>query len=198
MDAEPRRDEAQLVVGAGRHWEWVLAFGIVTIVAGILALVWPGRTIVAMALLFGIQLIAAGIYRFVAALATDEASGGIRVLFAMLGVLSFIVGLYAVRHVQVTVAALALVLGIFWVVNGAIEAFTALAYRDVPRRGWTLAMGALSVVAGVVVLAYPGISLVTLAVVLGIWLVAFGAMELFAAFAMRSVGRAASRLAAAM
>jgi uncharacterized membrane protein HdeD (DUF308 family) len=198
MDAEPRRDAAQLVVGAGRHWEWVLAFGIVTVVAGVLALVWPGRTIVAMALVFGIQLIAAGIYRFVAALATDEASGGTRVLFAMLGVLSFIVGLYAVRHVQVTVAALALVLGIFWVVNGAIEAFAALAYRDVPRRGWTLAMGALSVVAGVVVLAYPGISLVTLTVVLGVWLVALGGMELFAAFAMRSVGRAGSRLAAAM
>jgi uncharacterized membrane protein HdeD (DUF308 family) len=198
MEAQPRTDTTQRVVGAGRQWEWVLAFGIVTIAAGILALVWPGRTIVAVAVLFGIQLIAAGVFRFAAALATDEASGGTRVLFALLGVLSFIVGLYAVRNVQVTVAALALVLGIFWVVNGAIEVFAALAYRDVPRRGWAVAMGALSVVAGVVVLAYPGISLVTLAVVLGFWLVALGVMELFAAFAMRSVGRATSRLAPAL
>jgi uncharacterized membrane protein HdeD (DUF308 family) len=35
-------------------------------------------------------------------------------------------------------------------------------------------MGALSVVAGVVVLVYPGISLITLAVVLGVWLLCSG------------------------
>jgi uncharacterized membrane protein HdeD (DUF308 family) len=198
MVAESQPGTAHLMGGAGRHWEWVLAFGIVNVAIGVLALAWPGRTVVVLAVLFGIELIVAGVYRFVAALASDDESGGTRVLLAVLGVLSFIVGLYAVRHVAVTVTLLALILGIFWVVNGAMELFTALAYRGTPSRGWTIAMGVLSMVAGVVVLAYPGMSLATLAVFLGLWLLILGGMAIVVAFQMRSVGRAANRLAAAM
>jgi uncharacterized membrane protein HdeD (DUF308 family) len=197
MDRELRGDAADLLAMVGRHWGWVLTFGIVTLVAGLLALAWPGRTIVVIAVLFGIQLVVAGIFRFVAALAVDEASGATRVLLALLGVLSFIIGLYALRHILLTIAALALLLGIFWIVNGAVETFTALSHRGMQGRGWTVFMGLLSVLAGVVVLAYPGISLATLAIVLGIWLLVLGAMEIVLAFQLRSIGRAAARIAPA-
>jgi uncharacterized membrane protein HdeD (DUF308 family) len=197
MDQGLRRDTADVLAGVGRHWGWVLAFGIVTLLAGLLALAWPGRTVVVIAVLFGIQLVVAGVFRFVAAFASDDESGGTRVLLALLGVLSFIVGLYALRHVLVTIVALALLLGIFWIVNGAVETFTALSHRGMQGRGWTIFMGLLSVVAGVVVLAYPGISLATLAIVLGFWLLVFGVMEIVMAFRLRSVGQAATRPAPA-
>ena len=197
METRRRADAADVLASVGRHWGWVLAFGIVTLLAGLLALAWPGRTIVVIAVLFGIQLVVAGIFRFVAALATDDATGGTRVLLALLGVLSFIVGLYALRHILVTVATLALLLGIFWIVNGAVEAFSALSHQGMPGRGWTVFTGLLSIVAGMVVLVYPGISLATLAVVLGFWLLVFGVMEIVLAFRLRSVGHAAARIAPA-
>jgi uncharacterized membrane protein HdeD (DUF308 family) len=197
MAQELRGDAADVLAGIGRHWGWVLFFGIVTVLAGLFALVWPGRTLQVIAVLFGIQLVVAGIFRFVTALAVDEASGGTRVLLALLGVLSFIVGLYALRNVLVTIAALALLLGIFWIVNGAVETFTALSDRGMQGRGWAIFMGLLSIVAGVVVLVYPGISLATLAVVLGFWLIVLGVMEIVAAFRIRSVGQAAGRVATA-
>ena len=197
MDRQVRGDAADILAGVGRHWGWVLAFGIVTLLAGLLVLAWPGRTVVAVAVLFGIQLVVAGIFRFVAAFAADEESGTTRVLLALLGVLSFIVGLWALRHILVTIAALALLLGIFWIVNGAVEVFAALSHRAMRSRGWTIFMGLLSVLAGVVVLVYPGISLLTLAVVLGVWLLVFGVMEVYLAFQLRSVGRAASDVATA-
>jgi uncharacterized membrane protein HdeD (DUF308 family) len=197
MDRELRTDAADVLAGIGRHWGWVLTFGIITLLAGLLTVVWPDRTIVVIAVLFGIQLIVAGIFRFVAALAADEESGGTRVLLALLGVLSLIVGLYAVRHLQVTVAALALLLGIFWIVNGVVETFAALSHRGMPSRGWTIFMGLLSIVAGIVVLVYPGISLLTLALVLGFWLLLYGIMEIVAAFRLRQVGQAATRVATA-
>jgi len=197
MDSQPRGDAADMLADVGRHWGWVLAFGIVTLLAGLLTLAWPGRTIVVVAVLFGIQLVVAGIFRFVAALASDDESGATRVLLALLGVLSFIVGLYALRHILITIAALALLLGIFWIVNGAVEAFTALSHRGMQGRGWTIFMGLLSVVAGVVVLVYPGISLATLAIVLGFWLLVYGIMEIVLAFRLRSVGQAATRVAPA-
>ena len=197
MDSQPRGDAADMLADVGRHWGWVLAFGIITLLAGLLTLAWPGRTIVVVAVLFGIQLVVAGIFRFVAALASDDESGATRVLLALLGVLSFIIGLYALRHILITIAALALLLGIFWIVNGAVEAFTALSHRGMQGRGWTIFMGLLSVVAGVVVLVYPAISLATLAIVLGFWLLVYGIMEIVLAFRLRSVGHAATRVASA-
>ena len=197
MAQELRGDPADVLAGIGRHWGWVLFFGIVTVLVGLFAIVWPDRTLQVIAVLFGIQLVVAGIFRFVTALAVDEASGGTRVLLALLGVLSFIVGLYALRNVLVTIAALALLLGIFWIVNGVVETFTALSDRGMQGRGWAIFMGLLSIVAGVVVLVYPGISLATLAIVLGFWLIVFGVMEIVAAFRLRSVGQAAGRVATA-
>jgi uncharacterized membrane protein HdeD (DUF308 family) len=82
-------------------------------------------------------------------------------------------------------------------VNGLIEIFTALSARDRSGRGWAMAGGLLAVLAGIVVLVYPGISLVSLAVVLGIWLIVYGAMGIMAALQLRTVGHAAGRLAAA-
>ena len=191
MAVHMRDDPADVVAQVGRAWGWVLAFGIITVAIGVAALVWPGRTLVVVAVLFGIQLIVMGIFRFVGAFASDDLTGGTRVLLAVLGVLSLIIGLYAVRHVLVTLLALALLLGIFWIVSGTVELFTALSHREMRGRGWTAFMGILSIVAGVVVLAYPGISLLVLAVVLSIWLLVFGIMEIVLAFRIRSLGRLA-------
>ena len=168
----------------------MLAFGIVTVLLGIIALAWPGRTLIVVAVLFGAQLIVMGIFRFVNAIATDELPGSSRVLLALLGVLSLIVGLYAVRHLLVTLFALVVLLGIFWVVSGAIELFMALSHRDMSQRGWTAIMGGISVVAGIIVLAYPSISLLVLAVLLSIWLIIFGVMEISIAVRLRSLSTA--------
>ena len=152
-------------------------------------LAWPGRTLIVVAVLFGIQLVVTGIFRFVAAFASEDLTGGTRVLLAVLGVLSLVVGLYAVRHVLVTLLALALLLGIYWIVNGAVELFMALSARGVPGRGWTVVMGVLSVLAGLLVLVYPAISLLTLVVVLSVWLLVLGLMEITLAIRARSAGR---------
>jgi uncharacterized membrane protein HdeD (DUF308 family) len=116
-----------------------------------------------------------------------------RALFAILGVLSLIVGLWAIRHAGLTLLALAVLLGIFWIINGTVEIFTAATEgKDLPGRGWTIAMGVLSVVAGIIVLADPGISLLTLAIVLGCWLLVFGIMEIVSAFRLRSAAQPSS------
>jgi uncharacterized membrane protein HdeD (DUF308 family) len=183
---EPIQPSAEMLTRLGRHWGWVLGFGVVTVLAGIAVLAWPGETLLVVAVLFGVQLIVAGVFRFVTAFATDDLTGGTRVLLALLGVLSVIIGLWAVRHVLLTLLALIVLLGIFWVVNGAIELFMALSHREMPERDWTAIMGLLSVIAGVIVLAFPGLTLVGLAIILGIWLVVFGVMEILAAMRLRA------------
>ena len=186
-----RGDPADMLGRIGRHWGWVLTFGIITLALGILALAWPGPTLIAIAVVFGVQLVVMGIYRFVAAFASTDVSGGTRILYALLGVLSLIIGLYALRHVLITIVALALLLGIFWAVDGAVELFTAASHREMPHRGWIAFTGILSIIAGIILLAYPGISVLVLAVVVGIWLIIYGAMLCSVAFQMRSLARRA-------
>ena len=185
------QEPADMLARLGKHWGWLFAYGILTLIAGLVVLVWPGETLLVLAVLFGIQLIVSGIFRFVAALASDDLTGGTRVLLALLGVLSIIIGLWAVRHVLLTLLALIVFLGIYWVISGVIDIFTSIAHRQMPSRGWTALTGVLSLIAGLIVLAYPGLSLYGLAVILGVWLIIFGVMEMTSAFRLRSAAHAA-------
>jgi len=65
------------------------------------------------------------------------------------------------------------------------------------RRRVGAADAGLAVVAGIVVLVYPAISLATLAIVLGFWLLLYGIMEIVLAFRLRQAGQAATRIATA-
>jgi uncharacterized membrane protein HdeD (DUF308 family) len=84
-----------------------------------------------------------------------------------------------------------LIVGIFWVVSGVMDFFTGIFVRDMPRRGWVIFQGILGFIAGNIVLLQPAISLVTLAWVLGNWLIAYGAMEIVASFGVKKVGGSA-------
>jgi uncharacterized membrane protein HdeD (DUF308 family) len=175
-----------VVALVGNAWGWVLAFGLLTLAAGIAVLVWPAETLLVIAVIFGIQLVITGIFRFVMAFSEPVRGAGIRVLYAVIGLLSIIVGLWAIRHADLTVIVLAVLLGIFWVVNGMFEIFAALSERALPNRGWTGALGALSVFAGLIVIAVPDISVLTLAIVLGIWLLFWGIGQIMIAFRLRA------------
>ncbi len=154
--------------------------GAVSVIFGALVIFWPDVTVQVVAVLFGIQLLVHGAFRLAESVAITDASGGSRALLAVLGILSIIVGVLCLRHVLQTIAVLALLLGLFWLVGGIIELFRAITDRSMPNRGLAAVSGALGAVAGIVVLVWPGISVLALAVVLGIWLVIFGLIAIFA------------------
>jgi uncharacterized membrane protein HdeD (DUF308 family) len=66
---------ADVIARLGRHWVWIFAFGVITLLAGVAALAWPGATILVLAILLGAQLVVTGIFRFVAALASASSPG---------------------------------------------------------------------------------------------------------------------------
>jgi uncharacterized membrane protein HdeD (DUF308 family) len=124
---------ADMIARLGRHWGWLLAYGVLTLLAAIAVLAWPGETLLVAAVLFGFQLIVSGIFRFVTALSIDDVGGGARVLLALLGVLSVIVGLWAVRHVLLTLLGLAVVLGVWLAIFGVMEITLAFRIRGAGR-----------------------------------------------------------------
>jgi uncharacterized membrane protein HdeD (DUF308 family) len=180
------RDQVAVI---GRSWGLAAFLGVVSIVIGVIALVWPHATLAVLAFLFGLQLIILGLFRLVSAIGFAEGSGAARALSAILGMLALLIGLYALRHIEITVIALGLVLGIYWIIDGVLDLFAAAEHRHMPGRNWTLAAGILGIVAGIILLVWPDISLVVLAVVAGIWLIVFGIAELVAAWAIHRMVR---------
>jgi uncharacterized membrane protein HdeD (DUF308 family) len=176
-----------MLTRVGRHWGWILAFGVVSVIVGLAAIFWPGATLIVVAVVFAVQLIVAGIFRFAAAFAVPGETGWLRALQALLAIFSFIVGVYLLGHVSLSLLVLAFVLGFYWLFHGITELFVAVGHADLPGRAWMIVSGILSVVVGVVVVVAPGISLVALTLVLGVWLIVFGVIAVVRAVQIRSL-----------
>ena len=181
-----RNDYEKWLGDVGRSWGWLLALGIISAVIGLLVIFFPHPTLFIIGMLFAIQLIAVGIFRFVAAFTTPEKSGWLRALSAVLAVIAFIVGIYLLRRPMMSVLVLAVLLGIFWIVQGVIELFGAIGDSALPARGWVAFSGVLSIIAGALVLAFPGMTMVILALILGVWLVVYGVILGIRAFRVHS------------
>ena len=68
-------EERDILRIIGKSWGWVLFFGIATLVLGVLVVVRPKDTIYAVAILLGIWLFVAGLFRMITAIADHEDSG---------------------------------------------------------------------------------------------------------------------------
>ena len=188
-------DQAQEYVRqVGRSWGWVLAFGIVSVVLGIMVLAWPQATVALIAILFAIQLIVAGIFSIVRAFSADD-STGMRVFVGILGVFAILVGLALLKNTFQTVEVMVIILGIYWVAHGIAELFGGFSGPKRQGRGWQIFKGAVTIIAGLVILLYPEMSLTLLVTIGGIWLVVMGGLEIIAAFMLRSSARKAGVIA---
>jgi uncharacterized membrane protein HdeD (DUF308 family) len=152
----------------------IIGFGVVSVVAGILVLVWPGATLTVVAVIFGLALLVGGIFRIVTAFSAQEIRGGGRVLLALLGIISILVGILCLRHPFQTIGVLVVLLGLYWVVAGVLEIVHAAGAHEMHSRGWAIGAGVLSVVAGIVLLAFTAASALVLVWLVGLELVVYG------------------------
>lgn len=174
------------------HWGLVLAYGLVTLGLGVALVAWPQASVTVFTVLIAIQLIIAGIFRIFSALSMSRIDGGIRALVGLSGGIALIVGLLVLRDPLQTVVVLGLILGAWWVVAGVIDILGAFLSPGSSRRGWDIASGVVSVLAGGFLLVYTDVSLHVLVVFAGIWLILAGVLATVAAFRLRSERTAAA------
>ena len=170
--------------GAKRLWWLVLLTGVVSVLVGILLLAWPGKTLLVLMVVLGIYLLVFGALRFIEAVFDTEMDQ--RGLNVFLGILAVVLGVLVMREPVRFVWVAAIVVGLFWLIRGLIEIFRSIARHDVPDRGWRLSAGLISVVAGAVILLWPGASVLVVAVISGIYLIVIGIIEVVVAFKLRS------------
>lgn len=173
----------------GRSFGVVLFFGLASIVLGVLLMVFTEQSVVFFAVITGIYLILAGLFMIVASFQPDTGGAGMRVFSAVAGLVAVILGIAALRDTTRAVGILALLIGLGWVIRGIADLVEGLANPGMPARGWVIFIGALSLVAGLFVLAWPGITLEALVWVTGLWLVVLGIIEVLGSFQLKRLAQ---------
>ncbi len=166
-----------MAAGADRRFlmpKWAaILFGALSIIAGVLALAWPGMTILILVSLLGIQLLIYGVFAVVTAFETGEG----RVLAVIFGVLAFLAGTSLWLRPLRNVGAVVVVLSIFWIVGGLTQTIGSIVDRG-EHWGLELISGLLSLGAGIVAIVWPGITLLAIAVTGGIWMIMIGVVQI--------------------
>jgi hypothetical protein len=172
-------------------WKAMVVRGAIGIVIGVVALVWPIETAIALALLWGIWALADGISSIGQAFTPEGKSG--RGWLIVMGIFALVAGVLAITSPGIAAVVLTWLLGIWLIVRGAFEVFAAFSSSRVAPR-WLLLVGAaLSVVIGVLFVANPGSAVVALAVWLGILVMVWGVVMVVAGIAQHRELPAAGR-----
>ena len=171
-------------------WKSALVSGILSVILGAVILAWPGISILVAAVAFGVYLLITGAAQVVFAFSL-HVSAGSRILLFIGGAASLILAVLAFRHFGqgYAVLLLAIWIGIGFIFRGVATTISAISDPVLPGRGWSIFIGVISLLAGIVVLAWPFPSIVTLAIVVGAWFVVIGVFEIVSSFAIRKASK---------
>lgn len=168
--------------GVAVSWQATLVLGLLTLILGLIVSFHPSGSLNVIAVFLGILMILSGIFHLVRMLDQQEQH---RVWLGIAGLLFIVIGVVLIRHLHLTIALIGLVIGITWIVQGLTALIGGIGGRLREGRGWWIAFGAVSLIAGIVVAATPVTSLSVLAVLLGIWFIVMGLFEIIAGLMLR-------------
>ena len=154
-----------------RSW-WVLALqGVLGLTFGILAVLWPGATLLVLVALFAAWMLISGAAATYASL-KNRRSDKAWWLVLLLGLVSFAAGVIAVFNPGMTILVLVLLMGANALITGVLQIVIAVRLRKTIEREWLLALaGIVSIVFGVLVLVFPAAGALAM-----VWLVSFYAV----------------------
>ncbi|MFI7064840.1 HdeD family acid-resistance protein [Kribbella sp. NPDC050124] len=164
-------------------WKSLLIRGAIGVVFGILAIVWPIETAIALALLWGFWALMDGIGSLIQAF-RPESKGG-RVWLVLLGVIALVAAFFAIFSPGVAAVTLTWILGIWLIVRGLFELFGAFSSNHVMPRWLLVLNAALSILIGILFVANPGAAAVGIAVFLGCVALLWGVVLIVAGLSVR-------------
>lgn len=173
-----------------RLWQSTLVAGLLGVLLGVLVLLWPGISILAASVLFGVYLLISGVAQVIFAFGLHVTAGA-RILLFLSGAASLILAILAFRHFGegYAILLLAIWIGVGFIFRGVTTTASAISEPSLPGRGWMIFAGVITLIGGTVILAWPFDSIVVLALVVGTWLVVIGVFEIVSAFQIRKAGK---------
>lgn len=164
---------------------WVIVWGVLLIVTGLVAIMQPAVAALAFELLLGWLLIFAGIVELVYAIQERGKDGfTLKILSA---ILTLLLGIFLLLRPGLGIASIALLIGAFLLAHGV--ASVMLAFKLKPRQGWgwVLFDGALSIVIALLIASgWPDSSIGFVGTLIGILLMYGGVWRIVLGRALRS------------
>jgi uncharacterized membrane protein HdeD (DUF308 family) len=158
-----------------RHW-WTLAIrGVLAVLFGLAALIWPGITLRVLVWLFGFYAVVDGLLALAALLVGGRRASGRRGWLLVEGVAGIAAGVFTFLWPHITALLLLYLIAAWAVVTGLLELAAAVVLRRELRGEWLLALaGVLSVAFGILLAVRPGEGAIAIVSVIGVFAVVFG------------------------
>jgi uncharacterized membrane protein HdeD (DUF308 family) len=174
-----------------RNYWWILAIrGLLAVLFGLAAFVWPGLTLLVLVLLFGAYALVDGVIAVIVSLQERRIFARWWVLL-LEGLVGIAAGVLTFVWPGITALALLYVIAAWAIVTGILEIVTAFSARLPLAIEWTLALaGLLSVALGVLLAILPGPGLLGLVWLIGIYAIVFGVLLFVRAFQFRTAATA--------
>ena len=167
------------------NWWLFLIRGIAAILFGILALAWPGVTLVTLVLLYGAFVLIDGVSALGAAV-LGKTSKTPRWWLAIVGLLGIAAGVLTFVWPDITALVLLLFIAGWSVAIGVFQIIGAVRLRKhIDNEWWLILSGALSVLLGVALFLMPGAGALALIWLIAIYAILFGVVTLAFAFRLR-------------
>ncbi|PSL22200.1 HdeD family acid-resistance protein [Shimia abyssi] len=166
------------------NWIIMLIVGILSLVAGIVALLNPFAASVTATLITGWSFFILGFLQIIAGLRAEGV--GAKIFGALLGFVALVIGINLVAEPLRGLITLTMIAGILFLVSGIFKAWIGFSDAQGAMRGALIVSGLVSIVLGVMVLSnFPQSATVVLGVLLGIELLSNG----ISAIALAIVGK---------
>ena len=167
-----------------KHSLWYMIEGALLVIAGILAIMYPFFSSVAVIVMLGWLLILSGVAQGISLIGAKQAPHfWLQVISVILSVL---IGFLFLRDPAQSLLTVTLLLLVFFLMEGVSKIIFALTIRPLPNWGWVLASGVLSVaLAGILWGDLPVTAIWLIGLMLGIQLIGTGAAIGFLAWRIR-------------
>ena len=177
-----------------RDW-WVFGIrGIAAIAFGILAFIWPERTLAVLVILFGAYVLVDGVALLVALVRGDAVARRHGWAVAIMGVLGIVAGVATFMWPGLTALSLLYVVAFWAITTGVFQVIAAIALRrELEGEIWMALGGVATIVFGALLIAAPGAGLLSLVWLVGVWSVVFGISSLGLAHRLRKIHTAESK-----
>lgn len=165
-----------------RNWGLILLRGILAVLFGVLAFIWPGITLFTLVIMYGAFAFVDGALALVAAIRGGTPAP--RWWLALVGLFGIAAGVLTVMWPQITALVLLLFIAAWAIVTGIFQIVGAIRLRNEIEGEWLLiASGVLSVVFGLLLVAWPGPGALAMILVIGSFAIMYGVLMI--AFALR-------------
>jgi uncharacterized membrane protein HdeD (DUF308 family) len=170
----------------GRWWVLMLR-GLCAIVLGIMAIVWPGITLLTLVLVFAAFTLIDGAAAVVLGFKGEE-DGTVWWTLVVMGVLAIAAGIITFFYPQITIAVLLAIIAASAIVRGVFELIAAIRLRKEIDDEWILAIsGIASIIFGGLILYRPDVGLVAIVLLIGAYMLAIGVLAVALSLRLRKL-----------